>query len=118
MASAKGHEKVVLILLDRGADINAQQEMWGTALHVACCEGHEKVVQILLDQGADINANAMLNCPEEQGTPLNAALLLDRRKIVNLLLNRGAVKTEQDVAFSKPGFLERIQRHLRTIDAS
>ena len=55
-ASAGGHNKVVQILLDKGANVNAQEGEYGNALQAASTGGHDKVVQMLLDKGADINA--------------------------------------------------------------
>jgi ankyrin repeat protein len=46
----KGHEKVVQMLLDRGADINTQGGHYGNALRAASMRGHEKVVQMLLEK--------------------------------------------------------------------
>lgn len=47
-ASYEGHEKMVQMLLDAGADLNAQGGEYGNALRAASLDGHEKVVQILL----------------------------------------------------------------------
>ena len=44
---------MVMILLDAGADVNAQGRVYGSALHAASRSGHEKVVQMLLDAGAE-----------------------------------------------------------------
>jgi ankyrin repeat protein len=55
-ASEYGHEKVMQILVDVGADINAQGGVYGNALCAASVGGHEKVVQMLVDVGADVNA--------------------------------------------------------------
>ena len=38
------------MLLDRGADINAQEGKFGNALQAASTGGHEKVVQMLRDK--------------------------------------------------------------------
>jgi ankyrin repeat protein len=40
------------MLIDAGADVNAQGGEYGSALYVASQGGHEKVVQMLIDAGA------------------------------------------------------------------
>lgn len=47
---------MVQILLEKGADVNAEGRECGTALQAASEGGHEKVVQILCEKGADVNA--------------------------------------------------------------
>ncbi|KAJ5982086.1 hypothetical protein N7451_012186 [Penicillium sp. IBT 35674x] len=84
-ASQNGHEKTVQVLLDRGADVNAQGRYHEYPLHAACYEGHEKTVQVLLDRGADVNAQG-----GEYGNPLQAASSRGHEKIVLVLLDRGA----------------------------
>ncbi|SLM38726.1 vegetative incompatibility protein het-e-1, partial [Lasallia pustulata] len=44
------------MLLDKGADVNAQGGRYGNALYAASATGHDQVVQMLLDKGADVNA--------------------------------------------------------------
>src|SRR2546423_11219416 len=48
-----GHEAVVRLLLDRGADVDAKAENEVTALIGAALAGHEAVVRLLLDRRAD-----------------------------------------------------------------
>jgi ankyrin repeat protein len=43
------------MLLDRGADVNAQSGRSGNALQAALFERHEETAVILLDRGADIS---------------------------------------------------------------
>jgi ankyrin repeat protein len=43
---------VVWILLDKGADVNAQGGVYSNALQAASCRGHKEVVRMLLDKGA------------------------------------------------------------------
>jgi ankyrin repeat protein len=47
---------VVWLLLEKGADINAQGGEYGNALQAASAEGHKTVVRLLLEKGADTNA--------------------------------------------------------------
>ena len=55
-ASLGGHEKIVQLLLDKGAEVNAQGGFYGNALQAASVKGDEQVVKILLDKGAEVNA--------------------------------------------------------------
>ncbi|KAJ6097022.1 ankyrin 2-3/unc44 [Penicillium sp. IBT 16267x] len=46
------------MLLERGADVNAQGGPNGNALQVACFGGYVKIAQMLLQHGADVNLTA------------------------------------------------------------
>jgi ankyrin repeat protein len=46
----------VTLLLEKGADVNAQGGYYGNALQAAANGGHESVVTLLLENGADVNA--------------------------------------------------------------
>lgn len=88
-ASQGGHEKIVQMLLEKGANVNAPggQCGIGTALQAASQEGHEKIIQILLERGADVNAPPS---GVDIGTALQAASQKGHEKIVQMLLERGA----------------------------
>ena len=43
-------------VLDYGADINAQGEVYGNALQATAALGDEAIVRLLLDRGANVNA--------------------------------------------------------------
>jgi ankyrin repeat protein len=45
---------VVKILLNKGADVNAQGREYGNALQAALSRGYEQVVKILLNAGAHL----------------------------------------------------------------
>jgi ankyrin repeat protein len=47
---------VVKVLLDKGADVNAQGGFYAYALQAALYGGHEAVLKMLLDKGANVNA--------------------------------------------------------------
>jgi hypothetical protein len=66
--SLTGLIEPVKMLLEEGADVNAQAGHFGTALQAAAFGGHDQVVQRLLEEGADVNAQA-----GHFGTALQAA---------------------------------------------
>lgn len=84
-ASSGGHEAVVRLLLDKGADTNNQGGRYGTALQAASYSGREAVVRLLLDRGADINLLGGL-----YGTALQAASSRGSEAVFRLLLEGGA----------------------------
>ena len=55
-AVMRGHEVVVRILLDRGADSDVFQKGMNTPLLLAAAFGHETIARLLLESGADIHA--------------------------------------------------------------
>ena len=59
LAAEHGHHRMVKLLLDKGADVNAQGGEYGNALHAASVAGHEAIVKLLLNKGANVN----VECP-------------------------------------------------------
>ncbi|MCJ1306899.1 hypothetical protein MMC25_000543 [Agyrium rufum] len=85
IAAEKRYEKVVQLLLEKGADVNAQDARGRTPLWRAAWKGHEKVVQLLLEKGADANAQ-----DADGRTPLCQTASNGHEKVVQLLLEKGA----------------------------
>jgi ankyrin repeat protein len=54
-AAEQGNDRLVLLLLEKGADIESPAKDGRTALHIASWEGHKKVVIVLLEKGAKIS---------------------------------------------------------------
>ena len=52
---ARFNQEIIEILLDHGADINAQSEEGETALHFAARNGHVELFKLLEMNGADLN---------------------------------------------------------------
>lgn len=67
IAVSKGDAVMVNLLLDRGADINAQR--WGSALQTAVEYEHLDILKLLVRRGANINGPF-----NEKGSVLSAAL--------------------------------------------
>jgi hypothetical protein len=107
-ASLRGHYETVRILLENGANVNAQGGEYGNALHVASRGGHLEVIEILLERGADINSQG-----GTYGNALQAASKGGHLEVVEMLLERGANINAQGgrygnalQAASKEGHLE------------
>jgi ankyrin repeat protein len=54
-ACLRGHEIIVRILLDRGADSDVFQKGMNTPLLLAAAFGHETIARLLIENGADIH---------------------------------------------------------------
>lgn len=115
-AALNGHDGVVQLLLEKGADPQAKdRRTWtpldmamdcgketvvsllmgdtrpegesGKWLEMAAMGGHTAVVRFLLDRTDDVNASSPLN---EYGSALHAAAYQGHKEVVTLLLERGA----------------------------
>jgi hypothetical protein len=84
-AAQRGHEAVVRLLLEKGADVEAKGRFRETALIGAARGGHEAVVRLLLEKGADVEAK-----DEYGGTALVGAAEGGHEAVVRLLLEKGA----------------------------
>ena len=84
-ASRFGHVNVIRLLIDQGADINAQGGYWGSVLQLAAYKGSKSIVQLLLNRGADVKAQG-----GKYGNALQAAVAEDELDSIELLLSHGA----------------------------
>ncbi|OKL62160.1 hypothetical protein UA08_02170 [Talaromyces atroroseus] len=87
VASYFGHEAIVKILLERGAEVNSKDSEYGrTPLLWAIVNGYEAIIKLLLDKGAVID----LKDDAYGQTPLSWATKYGHETIVKLLLDKGA----------------------------
>lgn len=82
-AAASGHENVVKILLDNGADTTSDSLM--RAFFSAARIGHESIVSLLLDRGVNIG-----HCGRTMSIALEEASYNGHERVVRILLRRGA----------------------------
>ena len=93
VASYLGNVEIVRLLLDHGADpeANAEGDMGSKPLHQVSCgkyrsqEDGVRVAQLLLERGANVNTRR-----DDHQTPLHAASYFGNVEIVRLLLEHGA----------------------------
>ena len=78
------------MLLERGADINVQGGLYGSALQAAVKGGNQEIISLLLERGADVNVQGGF-----YGNALQAAAAGGNPRIVKLLLDYGADVTIQ-----------------------
>ncbi|WP_409340704.1 ankyrin repeat domain-containing protein [Paenibacillus sp. MBLB4367] len=86
-AAKYGHAETVKLLLERGADPNAEERdaPRGSSLWAAVAGNHEECAGVLLEHGADPNATV-----EAGGNPLFMATKQKRDGLVNMLYAAGA----------------------------
>ena len=84
-AAQLGLKLVTKMLLNRGANANAQGGRYGNALQAASYRGNEQVVKMLLDKDAEVNAQG-----GEYGNALQAASERGNEQVVKMLLDKDA----------------------------
>ncbi|KAI9777066.1 MAG: hypothetical protein M1839_009117 [Geoglossum umbratile] len=84
LAASFGLAETVKLLLEKGADIEAEDSSGQRALHTAAFFEHSEVVKVLLDNGVDIEAR-----DSSSRTALHRASFPGRIEVVRLLLENG-----------------------------
>jgi ankyrin repeat protein len=90
-AAWKGHAEVAKLLLDAGADVNAQNSnghYGGTPLHAAAHGNQRAVAELLITHGADLHA---VSCNER--TPMAETAIHHATAVANLLKKHGVGET-------------------------
>jgi ankyrin repeat protein len=84
-AAEYGHKVVAVLLLGKGADVNAENNGGATPLHIAVYNTHKDMAELLIAKGADMNTAA-----KDGTTPLQIAKDEGNKEIVELLRKHGA----------------------------
>lgn len=80
LAAAYGHTDIVRVLLEAGAEVNAEDFTGWTALHAGSFAGDVGTVSLLLDRGAVSGGDAWF-----LRSPVKIAEALDHKEIIPLL---------------------------------
>ncbi|CAH0050248.1 unnamed protein product [Clonostachys solani] len=76
---------IAMLLIEKGANVNARHCESGTALQAAALSGNRNLMQLLLQHGAEINTHTGL-----YGNPLQAAACCMNSKYIEYLVGKGA----------------------------
>lgn len=90
LAAAFGNASTVSILISQGAEVNVECGRHGSPLHAACYGGHEEAVKRLLSH------NASITCGKKFKNALDASAHGGHEGIAIVLVQSGAIKTEED----------------------
>jgi uncharacterized protein len=91
-AAATLQHGIVNTLLERGANVNAQNALWQTPLLLAVINRNAELVNILVDKGADVNL-----ATKDRMTPIIASVGAPDETIFDKLLEKGADITVKTV---------------------
>lgn len=92
LASKHGEGAVVQLLVDHGAQVDAQDSAGNTPLHKACEHGSKAAAQLLVNNGAQIDRRDF-----NSSTPLHKACQGGYKDIAQLLVDNGAQSSLQDL---------------------
>ncbi|MEJ2754134.1 MAG: ankyrin repeat domain-containing protein [Chloroflexota bacterium] len=93
LAASRGNAEAVRLLIDAGADIEAETAE-SSILAAAAFEGHVEIIEELLDAGADINATG--DAFGRGGSALYNAVVNLQSEAAKLLIERGADVNQPD----------------------
>ena len=91
LASSKGRKEIVSLLIDHGADVNANHSQYGTAIHQAASLGHLHVVRFLLHKGAYLNVAS-----GDRGSALQAAINYGHVTLARFLIRQSTTDINLD----------------------
>lgn len=84
-ASERGHINIARMLLEKGAEVNAEGPS-GPAFMVASLYGHTEIVQILFENGADVHAGGFVDTAFAKPPPSRQ----EQSEVLNIILHDGA----------------------------
>ncbi|MCD4783590.1 MAG: ankyrin repeat domain-containing protein [Candidatus Eremiobacteraeota bacterium] len=90
-AAQQGHEEVISLLLDRGANVNIKNNMGEIPLHHAVSLNSSKIAILLILNGADVRAVSI-----DGVTPLHIAAENSNENMVTYLISRKVRVNEKD----------------------
>jgi ankyrin repeat protein len=94
-AACTGNTALARLMLNKGADVNTESELFGVALHAAANGGHQAMVKLLLEKGADVEVKHKA----KKVTALYLAARAGHDGVVRVLLEGGARIQAENCSF-------------------
>ena len=110
VASCFGHERVVQVLQNRGANLALVDDNGFTALHCSAQKGHLAVTKLLVKAGADLEAKTFAGL-----TPLHLAAHNGHSEVMRALTEAGALINSREKHHGTPLYLAAQRGHLAAI---
>ena len=109
-AALFGHTKIIALLLEAGADVNAKNRDGGTPLHNAAFLGQYEAAKLLLENGAAVNIKN-----GDGGTPSDAAAV--DWEATRFILGMLRIKVDREkIEAGRTRVIELLQQHGATTD--
>ena len=108
-AHLSSDEEVALLLIERGADVNARMSDGQAPLHLASRAGNLKTVQALLDKGADIQAKDRLGRTAITGAIQGKHAEVVRKLIDNASMKEGLTSMEYAKRYGTPVLMQLLK---------
>ncbi|MCY4173388.1 MAG: ankyrin repeat domain-containing protein [Cyanobacteria bacterium MAG CAR3_bin_5] len=96
-AASVNHVEMVELLLQHGADINAEDRSENSPLHLAIYAGHGDLARLLIEAGADVQARNHAG-----NTPVQMAAFAGLPEVIKLLVDAGSPVNLQDQVGDTP----------------
>jgi len=97
LTASKGHNNIILLLMDHHCCINTQNKSGQTPLHLAVYNGHYETVKLLIKLDADIN-----KLDNEKDSPLAWASYTGHASMVKYLIEKGAKVNNVNIIGNTP----------------
>jgi ankyrin repeat protein len=113
-AVLRNDEKIVKLVIDGGADVNAKKSNGWTSLLLAAKIGNLKVVKALLEKGANVDDKTS---SKYQFTPLHLAARNGHKEVIEALLDKNANVNDRTEYEFTPLHLAADNGHLDAVQA-